>query len=79
MFIMIILKPMIINIINGKSIQNTITEAFSSQYSSLMPSLSNTVDFDTNSYLRDKNKPIIVKNTSALPVNQLLLLYNWFV
>ena len=62
------IKPMIINIINGKSIQNTITEAFSSQYSSIMPSLSNTVDFDSNYYLRDKNKPIIVKNTRALPV-----------
>ena len=53
---------------NGKSIKTTITEAFTSQYSSLAPSMSNTVEFDTNSYLRDKNKPIIVKNTIALPL-----------
>ena len=62
------IKPMITNIINGKSIKTTITEAFTSQYSSLAPSMSNTVEFDTNSYLRDKNKPIIVKNTIALPL-----------
>ena len=60
------IKPMIKNLINGKSINDTMTEAFTSQYSSLSPSLSNTVEFDTNSYLRDKNKPIIVKNTIAL-------------
>jgi len=70
------IKPMIINIINGKSIKNAITDAFAdafaegftSQYSSLTPALSNKVDFDSNYYLRDKNKPIIVKNTISLPV-----------
>ena len=62
------IKPILINIINGKSIKTTMTEAFTSQYSSLAPSMSNTVEFDTNSYLRDKNKPIIVKNTIALPL-----------
>ena len=62
------IKPMIINLINGKSVNDTITEAFTSQYSSLTPSLSNTVEFDTNSYLRDKNKPIIVKNSISLPL-----------
>jgi len=62
------IKPILINIMNGKSIKTTMTEAFTSQYSSLTPSMSNTVEFDTNSYLRDKNKPIIVKNTIALPL-----------
>ena len=62
------IKPMIINLINGKSINDTITEAFSSQYSSLTPSLSNTVEFDSNYYLRDKNKPIVVKNSISLPL-----------
>ena len=62
------IKPILINIMNGKSIKTTMTEAFTSQYSSLSPSMSNTVEFDTNSYLRDKNKPIIVKNTIALPL-----------
>jgi len=62
------IKPILINIMNGKSIKTTMTEAFTSQYSSLAPSMSNTVEFDTNSYLRDKNKPIIVKNTIALPL-----------
>jgi len=62
------IKPILINIMNGKSIKTTMTEAFTSQYSSLTPSMSNTVEIDTNSYLRDKNKPIIVKNTIALPL-----------
>jgi len=62
------IKPILINIINGKSIKTTMTEAFTSQYSSLAPSMSNTVEFDTNSYLRDKSKPIIVKNNIALPL-----------
>jgi TRAP-type uncharacterized transport system substrate-binding protein len=68
------LKKIIANIIQGKSItastiKNTITEAFS-QYSSLSSSssLSNTVQFDTNTYLRDSNKPIILNNKIALPV-----------
>ena len=39
-----------------------------SQYSSLSPSLSNTVQFDTNTYLRDTNKPIIINNQISLPV-----------
>ena len=62
------IKPFINNIYNGKSLSNTITETFSSQYSSLKPSLSNTVQFDTNSYLRDKNKPIIINNHISLPM-----------
>ena len=61
------IKPMVINILNGKSLQSTITEAFTSQYSSLTPGLSNTVDFDTNYYLRDDDKPIIINNKIALP------------
>ena len=74
------IKPLAISLY--KSISNSITnktpiteaftsslsEAFSSQYSSLSPSLSNTVQFDTNSYLRDGNKPIIINNQIALPV-----------
>ena len=68
------IKPIIIKIINGKSIQATILEAFTSQenfiseYSSLYPSTKNTVDFDTNYYLRDKNEPIIINNKIALPI-----------
>ena len=61
------IKPIVINIINGKSLQSTITEAFTSQYSSLTPGLSNNVDFDTNYYLRDADKPIIINNKIALP------------
>ena len=56
------IKPIISNLIQGKSFKNSITETFSSQYSSLSPSLSNTVQFDTNTYLRDTNKPIIINN-----------------
>ena len=67
------IKPLIINIINGKSLQSTITDAFTkehftSQYSSLSPSMSNNVDFDTNYYLRDADKPIIINNKIALPL-----------
>ena len=68
------IKPILINIMNGKSIQSTITEVFSSkesftsQYSSLKPSMSNNVDFDNNYYLRDFNKPIIINNKISLPV-----------
>ena len=62
------IKPMILTLIHGKSLNATITEAFTSRYSSLTPSLSNTVEFDTNYYLRDKNKPIVVKNSIALPL-----------
>ena len=61
------IKPIVLNIVNGKDLQSTITEAFTSQYSSLTPSMSNTVDFDTNYYLRDADKPIIVNNKIALP------------
>jgi TRAP-type uncharacterized transport system substrate-binding protein len=74
------IKPLAISLY--KSISNSITnktpiteaftsslsEAFSSQYSSHSPSLSNTVQFDTNSYLRDGNKPIIINNQISLPV-----------
>ena len=66
------IKPLIKNIIQGKSFSQSITEGFSSQsssqYSSLSPSLSNTVQFDTNTYLRDMNKPIIINNQISLPV-----------
>ena len=62
------IKPMILNLINGKSINSSITEAFTSQYSSLTPGMSNTVDFDTNYYLRDENQPIIINNKISLPV-----------
>ena len=62
------IKPLITNLIQGKSITNAITESFSSQYSSLSPSLSNTVQFDTNTYLRDGNKPIITNNQISLPI-----------
>jgi len=62
------IKPIISNLIQGKSIKNSITETFSSQYSSLSPSLSNTVQFDTNTYLRDTNKPIIINNQISLPL-----------
>ena len=63
------IKPIVLNILtnNGKSLHTTITEAFTSQYSSLNPGLSNTVDFDTNYYLRDADKPIILNNKIALP------------
>ena len=68
------IKPIIISIRNGKSIKSTITEAFTSQenflsnYSTLSSSATNTVDFDTNYYLRDKNKPIIINNKISLPI-----------
>ena len=62
------IKPIISNLIQGKSIKNSITETFSSQYSSLSPSISNTVQFDTNTYLRDTNKPIIINNQISLPL-----------
>ena len=65
------IKPIITNLLQGKSFKNSITESFSSQYSSLSSSkssLSNTVQFDTNTYLRDYNKPIILNNQIALPV-----------
>ena len=62
------IKPIITNLIQGKSLESSVTESFSSQYSSLSPSLSNTVQFDTNSYLRDANKPIIINNRISLPV-----------
>lgn len=74
------IKPLAISLYKSisKSITNktpiteaftsSLSEAFSSQYSSLSPSLSNTVQFDTNSYLRDGNKPIIINNQIALPV-----------
>jgi hypothetical protein len=62
------IKPLLTNLIQGKSITNSITESFSSQYSSLSPSLSNTVQFDTNTYLRDGNKPIITNNQISLPI-----------
>jgi TRAP-type uncharacterized transport system substrate-binding protein len=60
-----IIKPAIKYLKNGKSIG----EAFT-QYSSLTKpsSLSNTVDFDTNYYLRDSNKPIILNNKISLPL-----------
>ena len=62
------IKPIITNLIQGKSITEGFTERFSSQHSSLSPSLSNTVQFDTNTYLRDTNKPIIINNQISLPV-----------
>jgi len=64
------IKPIILNIFinNDKSLQSTLTEAFTSQYSSLLPSISNNVDFDTNYYLRDADKPIIINNKIALPL-----------
>ena len=62
------IKPIIKNLIQGKSITEGLTEGFSSQYSSLSPSLSNTVQFDTNTYLRDSNKPIIINNQISLPL-----------
>ena len=62
------IKPIITNLIQGKSFSQSITEGFSSQYSSLSPSISNTVQFDTNTYLRDTNKPIIINNQISLPV-----------
>ena len=76
------IKPMIIGLINGKSIQTTITETFTnqegmtSQYSTaLSPNISNTFAFDTNYYLKDEDKsnpnsitPIIVNNKISLPV-----------
>jgi len=66
------IKPIVVNLFQGKPIINSVTEAFSSQsssqYSSLSPSLSNTVQFDTNTYLRDTNKPIIINNHISLPV-----------
>ena len=62
------IKPIISNLIQGKSFKNSITETFSSQYSSLSPSLSNTVQFDTNTYIRDTNKPIIINNQISLPL-----------
>jgi len=65
------IKPIITNILEGKSVLNSVTESFSSQYSSISSSkssLSNTVQFDTNTYLRDANKPIILNNQISLPV-----------
>jgi len=66
------IKPIVTNLIQGKSITQSIIqstkEGFSSQYSSLSPSLSNTVQFDTNTYLRDSNKPIIINNQISLPL-----------
>ena len=74
------IKPIVINIMNGKSFQSSIIEVFkgdvnnfkhegfTSQYSSLTPGLSNKVDFDTNYYLRDDNQPIIINNKISLPV-----------
>ena len=62
------IKPMIVNIVQGKNIINGISEGFTSQYSSLSPSLSNTVQFDTNTYTRDANKPIIINNHISLPI-----------
>jgi len=62
------IKPIITNLIQGKSFSQSITEGFSSQYSSISPSISNTVQFDTNTYLRDTNKPIIINNHISLPV-----------
>ena len=66
------IRPILVNLIQGKSLSSTITEAFSSQgssqYSSLSPGLSNTVQFDTNSYLRNTNKPIILNNQISLPI-----------
>ena len=62
------IKPIIINLINGKSIQSTISEAFTSQYSSITPNMSNNIDFDSNYYLRDANKPIIINNKISLPL-----------
>jgi hypothetical protein len=38
------------------------------QYSSLKPSLSNTVQFDTNYYLRNSNTPVVINNKIGLPV-----------
>ena len=65
------IKPLFLSMImimnNGKSLQSTIKEAFTSQYSSLSPSMSNNVDFDSNYYLRDADKPIIVNNKISLP------------
>ena len=63
------IKPIIINLMNGKSFYTTIKEgflsqeSFTSQYSSLTPGMSNSVDFDTNSYIRNSNKSIIINNT----------------
>lgn len=62
------IKPIIKNLIQGKSITEGFSSQNSSQYSSLSPSLSNTVQFDTNTYLRDTNKPIIINNQISLPV-----------
>ncbi len=43
-------------------------EDFTSQYSSLTSSISKTTLFDTNWYLRDPNKPLILNNHISLPV-----------
>jgi len=62
------IKPLIYSIIKGKLITEEFNSQSSSQYSSLSPSLSNTVQFDTNTYLRDTNKAIIINNHISLPV-----------
>jgi TRAP-type uncharacterized transport system substrate-binding protein len=69
-----ILKPFIKKLITNKT-SNIITEAFT-QYSSLTNrnSLSNTVQFDTNYYLRDPHKAIVLNNKIALP----LLKYGYY-
>ena len=68
------IKPFLSSFLNGKSNKSiSQIEPFTSNYSSLSPgsskmSMSNTVAFDTNYYLRDKNKPIIITNKIALPL-----------
>ena len=54
---------------NYSNIKTQVTEAFS-QYSSIKgdKSLSNTVQFDTNQYLRKDNKIIKINNKQSLPV-----------
>jgi TRAP-type uncharacterized transport system substrate-binding protein len=65
------IKAIIKSYKNNNSL-DSFTEHFT-QYSSLIKgkgtsSLTNTVQFDTNYYLRDSNKPIIINNKISLPV-----------
>jgi hypothetical protein len=61
----------LIPLLKGKSLG--LIEGFSSKYSSLTSSsnLSKTTTFDTNWYLRDPDKPIILNNHISLPVMSL--------
>ena len=69
---------------NYSNIKTQVTEAFS-QYSSIKgdKSLSNTVQFDTNQYLREDNKIIKINNKQSLPVIKYALIdegtYEYYV